>query len=587
MLLLSPFLLVLLCLNLGAASIDVVAIEEAPAPERIVIGDGYDPVEQSRHLSRKNRGREELNTRIVGGGAALEGFYPHQVQILSSNGEMICGGSLVAADLVICAAHCTAYAYKVGIGRHTNPDMPSSAPPGASEQVIDICQKINHEDYDKPWARDSYDIALYQLCSPVENYGPKYYISLNADASIPVESTQTTTSSLTVTGWGALAAGGLSAAVLQEVDVDYIPNDTCRGSQTQYSFQDIREDMLCAGKLGVGGKDSCQGDSGGPLMIKGQDPLTTGYYNPHVLVGVVSWGYGCAEKNAPGVYARISYFKDWITANAGNSQLKWSTGGIVVAPSGEDNDITDVSVAPSHVPSSKPSVSPSSSQGPSFAPSEATSFAPSALPSWMPSVEPTTSPSMSVAPSVSQDSSTSPTSAPSNEPTTSQVPSEKPISQPSRSPSANPTTLPSSQPTTSEVPSAKPTSYPSRSPSATPTSVPSSKPTTSRAPSGAPVTNTSVIIVENGDTLSTPGAGRIRPVIYKATFNLEATLEDGCVDSVNTFTGRSGHTRDCSWIQKVGRPGAIMSPNVRARKVNSRCKNYGTRCPAMCGFCAP
>ena len=32
----------------------------------------------------------------------------------------------------------------------------------------------------------------------------------------------------------------------------------------------------------------------------------------YVLGGVISWGIGCAEKNQPGVYTRISEFRDWV-----------------------------------------------------------------------------------------------------------------------------------------------------------------------------------------------------------------------------------------------------------------------------------
>ena len=81
---------------------------------------------------------------------------------------------------------------------------------------------------------------------------------------------------LTVMGFGTLRSGGSTPSNLQEVQVPYVPNDSC-GS---YPSNEIYPSMLCAGYLS-GGYDACQGDSGGPIGLE-----VNGAWRQ---VGVVSW----------------------------------------------------------------------------------------------------------------------------------------------------------------------------------------------------------------------------------------------------------------------------------------------------------
>ncbi|RHZ03892.1 hypothetical protein DYB26_016474, partial [Aphanomyces astaci] len=109
-----------------------------------------------------------------------------------------------------------------------------------------------------------------------------------------------------VRGWGSTSSGGSVSKVLLEVGVDTVSNQQCA---KWLSGPSIDASMLCAG--GKVGEDSCQGDSGGPLTVE------TG--GSAKLVGVVSWGLGCAEKNKPGVYGRISMARDFIEPYLKNS----------------------------------------------------------------------------------------------------------------------------------------------------------------------------------------------------------------------------------------------------------------------------
>jgi trypsin len=116
---------------------------------------------------------------------------------------------------------------------------------------------------------------------------------------------------MTVAGWGntnsdpgVIIPFTASPTVAQKVDVPHVPSAQCNtGSYAGL----ITDGMLCAG-FPEGGKDACQGDSGGPLF--------TDVNGRQTLIGVVSWGFGCAQPGVPGVYARVSHYLGYINNGA-------------------------------------------------------------------------------------------------------------------------------------------------------------------------------------------------------------------------------------------------------------------------------
>ncbi|BHF57770.1 Transmembrane protease serine 5 [Sparganum proliferum] len=105
-----------------------------------------------------------------------------------------------------------------------------------------------------------------------------------------------------VAGWGKTEDQSVSPTV-RDLVVPVLDVEVCNKSAA-YSGH-VTDAMLCAGHL-EGGKDACQGDSGGPLMCRKatEDSWT--------LVGIVSFGKGCAEAGVPGIYSRVTSVINWI-----------------------------------------------------------------------------------------------------------------------------------------------------------------------------------------------------------------------------------------------------------------------------------
>ncbi|XP_070134430.1 transmembrane protease serine 9-like [Drosophila bipectinata] len=113
----------------------------------------------------------------------------------------------------------------------------------------------------------------------------------------------------TVAGWGYREEWGPSSYKLEQAQVPVVSSEQCN---ELYGAGEINERMICAGYVTQGGTDACQGDTGGPLVIDGQ------------LVGLVSWGRGCARPNYPTVYCYVASLVDWIeeTINAATAGAK-------------------------------------------------------------------------------------------------------------------------------------------------------------------------------------------------------------------------------------------------------------------------
>lgn len=244
-------------------------------------------------------------TKIVGGSPTPYGAYPWQIELQAYKGgwEHHCGGALVSETIALTAAHCLKDFKKshlrVIVGKH------NLAKNDKHEKTYRIQKALVHPDFRKDGPH-SHDIAILKI-NPLNGKGVKFDSHVQP-ICLPEYYTKSDDSDwiCTVTGWGAQKQDDATSLpkVLQAAFVPLLDLETCRHNDVYGGrHQFILDSMLCAGSL-EGGVDACGGDSGGPLACQVNGRFT--------LTGVVSWGDGCAKKNRPGVYTRVSYYREWL-----------------------------------------------------------------------------------------------------------------------------------------------------------------------------------------------------------------------------------------------------------------------------------
>ncbi|XP_059497412.1 trypsin-like isoform X2 [Stegostoma tigrinum] len=228
--------------------------------------------------------------KIVGGYECAKHSVPWIVSL--NVGWHMCGGSLISPDWVVSAAHCYTSQIEVRLGEH------NIAQYEGTEQFIRSSRVIRHPGYNY-YTLDN-DIMLIKLSEPAR-------FNRNVGSVALPSSCATAGESCLISGWGSTKSDSkgrvpLTWDELQCLDAPVLSDEACHHAYPGM----ITQSMMCVGYL-EGGKDSCQGDSGGPVVCNG------------VLQGIVSWGYGCAERNHPGVYTKVCNYVSWVHATVASN----------------------------------------------------------------------------------------------------------------------------------------------------------------------------------------------------------------------------------------------------------------------------
>jgi len=247
-------------------------------------------------INAQECGRPQVySPKVIAGTTARRGAWPWQI-LMFFNGQPGCGGTLVAPDWVVTAAHCVygkeqyPYSFTVRVGEHDWYQREGS------EVDIQVQQVFRHYGYNPQTFEN--DVALFKLSRPVQ------YNRYVQPACLP-SGTITVGSTCVLTGWGKIQHPGQMFHVLQQVNLPVVSNSVCNMKNWPSIGIQVRPSMVCAGDGGVSRRGGCHGDSGGPFVCN-----IGGRWELH---GAVSHGSTtCDSWKAYTVFSRINFLKGFI-----------------------------------------------------------------------------------------------------------------------------------------------------------------------------------------------------------------------------------------------------------------------------------
>ncbi|CAH1717475.1 unnamed protein product [Chironomus riparius] len=214
----------------------------------------------------------------------------------------MCGGSLIAENVVLTAAHC--------LNESNLNDLSIRAGEYDTQTIFEL---FPHVDYvvKKVVIHEAFyrrallnDIALLFLEKKAK------MSDVIGTICLPSQDQAYDNKNCIATGWGKDKFGreGLYQSILKKIELPTVPFDDCeeklRETRLGEDFE-LDTSFMCAG--GDEGKDTCKGDGGSPLICP-----VDGQVNQYYQAGIVAWGIECGKKDVPGVYINVANYRDWI-----------------------------------------------------------------------------------------------------------------------------------------------------------------------------------------------------------------------------------------------------------------------------------